>query len=165
MTLPNATLVFLTVMLRKSADSTGPGPDLHFWGSGNLLQTLMKHDLVDNFWLMIYPITWARAKSFLPRHDPAAFKVTESIVGSMRYLMNTSVPAQFKPEQSGNNNLDSLWNCGLRTTESPWSGCKHKAWGVSPGSRQENDQSRERRQPNLRADIKRYGYHPLRGFD
>jgi dihydrofolate reductase len=35
----------------------GEGPDLHIWGSGNLLQTLMKHDLVDNFWLMIYPIT------------------------------------------------------------------------------------------------------------
>jgi dihydrofolate reductase len=35
----------------------GKGPDLHVWGSGNLLQTLIKHDLVDTFWLMIYPIT------------------------------------------------------------------------------------------------------------
>src|ERR1043166_231580 len=33
------------------------GPDLHVWGSGNLLQTLIKHDLVDVFWLMIYPLT------------------------------------------------------------------------------------------------------------
>jgi dihydrofolate reductase len=31
------------------------GPDLHVWGSGNLLQTLMKHDLIDAFWLMTYP--------------------------------------------------------------------------------------------------------------
>src|SRR4029434_631877 len=31
------------------------GPDIHVWGSGNLLQTLMKHNLVDAFWLMIYP--------------------------------------------------------------------------------------------------------------
>ena len=38
------------------------GPDLHIWGSGNLLQTLMKHDLVDNFWLMIYPITLGQGK-------------------------------------------------------------------------------------------------------
>ena len=34
-----------------------PGPDLHVWGSGNLLQTLIQHDLVDAFWLMIYPMT------------------------------------------------------------------------------------------------------------
>ena len=40
----------------------GEGPDLHIWGSGNLLQTLMKHDLVDNFWLMIYPITLGEGK-------------------------------------------------------------------------------------------------------
>src|SRR5687767_636742 len=40
----------------------GEGPDLHIWGSGNLLQTLMKHDLVDNFWLMIYPITLGQGK-------------------------------------------------------------------------------------------------------
>lgn len=28
-----------------------PRPDLHVWGSGHLMQTLMKHDLVDVFWL------------------------------------------------------------------------------------------------------------------
>jgi dihydrofolate reductase len=39
-----------------------PGPDLHVWGSGNLLQTLMKHDLVDVFWLMVYPITLGGGK-------------------------------------------------------------------------------------------------------
>ena len=59
------------------------GPDLHIWGSGNLLQTLMKHDLIDNFWLMIYPITLGEGKRlFAEGTIPAAFKVTESIVGS-----------------------------------------------------------------------------------
>ena len=48
----------------------GPGPDLHIWGSGNLLQTLMKHDLVDNFWLMIYPITLGEGKAVCRGHDP-----------------------------------------------------------------------------------------------
>ena len=61
----------------------GPGPDLHVWGSGNLLQTLIKHDLVDTFWLMIYPITLGSGKRlFADGTMPAAFKVTESIVGS-----------------------------------------------------------------------------------
>jgi dihydrofolate reductase len=60
-----------------------PGPDLNVWGSGNLLQTLMKHDLVDAFWLMIYPITLGVGKRlFADGTIPAAFKVTESHVGS-----------------------------------------------------------------------------------
>ena len=60
----------------------GEGPDLHVWGSGNLLQTLMKNDLVDTFWLMIYPITLGSGKRlFAEGTIPAAFKVTESIVG------------------------------------------------------------------------------------
>jgi dihydrofolate reductase len=59
------------------------GPDLHIWGSGDLLQTLIKHDLVDTFWLMIYPITLGSGKRlFADGTIPAAFKVTESIVGS-----------------------------------------------------------------------------------
>ncbi|MCA1577557.1 MAG: dihydrofolate reductase family protein [Acidobacteria bacterium] len=58
------------------------GPDLHVWGSGNLLQTLIKHDLVDVFWLMIYPITLGAGKRlFADGTIPAAFKVTETIVG------------------------------------------------------------------------------------
>ena len=57
------------------------GPDLHVWGSGNLLQTLIKHDLVDTFWLMIYPVTLGSGKRlFADCTIPAAFKVTESIV-------------------------------------------------------------------------------------
>ena len=59
------------------------GPDLHVWGSGNLIQTLIKHDLVDTFWLMIYPITLGNGKRlFAEGTIPAAFKVTENIVSS-----------------------------------------------------------------------------------
>jgi dihydrofolate reductase len=60
-----------------------PGPDLNVWGSGNLLQTLIKHDLVDTFWLMIYPVTLGVGKRlFAGGTIPAAFKVTESTVSS-----------------------------------------------------------------------------------
>ncbi len=38
------------------------GPDLHAFGSANLVQTLMKHDLVDEFWLKIYPLTLGSGK-------------------------------------------------------------------------------------------------------
>ena len=51
------------------------------WGSGKLLQTLMKNDLVDTFWLMVFPITLGSGKRlFEDGTIPAAFKVTESIV-------------------------------------------------------------------------------------
>ena len=54
-------------------------PDLHLYGSANLLQTLMKHDLVDEFWLKIYPLTLGNGKRlFTDGTIPAAFKVTES---------------------------------------------------------------------------------------
>jgi dihydrofolate reductase len=60
-----------------------PGPDLNVWGSGNLIQTLIKHDLVDAFWLMIYPIMLGVGKRlFAEGTSPAAFKVTESNVTS-----------------------------------------------------------------------------------
>jgi len=59
------------------------GPDLHVYGSANLVQTLIKHDLVDAFWLKIYPITLGGGKRlFADGTIPAAFKVTESTVTS-----------------------------------------------------------------------------------
>lgn len=59
------------------------GPDLHVWGSGSLIQTLIKHDLVDAFWLMVYPLTLGGGKRlFAGGTIPAAFKVTESKVTS-----------------------------------------------------------------------------------
>jgi dihydrofolate reductase len=57
------------------------GPDLHVYGSANLVQTLLEHDLVDEFWLKIYPLTLGSGKRlFAEGTIPAAFKVTESQV-------------------------------------------------------------------------------------
>jgi dihydrofolate reductase len=75
--------VFLSGNIAKKVNEIKqqPGPDLHVYGSGNLVQTLMKHDLVDAFWLKIYPLTLGSGKRlFAEGSIPATFKLTESKV-------------------------------------------------------------------------------------
>ena len=60
---------------------TQDGPELQVYGSGNLIQTLLKHDLVDEFWLKIFPITLGVGKRlFTEGTIPAAFTLTDSKV-------------------------------------------------------------------------------------
>lgn len=55
------------------------GPDLKVYGSGNLVQTLLKNDLVDELWLKIFPVTLAGGKRLFGNGTiPAAFTLTES---------------------------------------------------------------------------------------
>ena len=55
------------------------GPDLQVHGSPNLIQTLLRHDLIDEFWLKLFPITLGTGKRlFAEGTIPAAFKVSES---------------------------------------------------------------------------------------
>jgi dihydrofolate reductase len=64
------------------------GPDLHVYGSANLVQTLMKHDLVDAFWLTILPVTLGGEKRlFAEGTITAAFKLTESTVTSKGVIL------------------------------------------------------------------------------
>jgi dihydrofolate reductase len=74
------------------------GPDLHVFGSANLVQTLLKHDLVDAFWLKIFPITLGAGKKlFADGTIPAAFKVTGSAVTSKEPGARTSPTPQSSP--------------------------------------------------------------------
>lgn len=57
------------------------GSDIKVWGSGELIQLLLKNDLVDELWLMIHPITLGQGKKlFTDGPIPAAFTLIESIV-------------------------------------------------------------------------------------
>lgn len=57
------------------------GPDIQVYGSSVLIQTLLKHDLVDELWLKIFPITLGSGKRlFGDGTIPAAFKLTDSKV-------------------------------------------------------------------------------------
>ena len=57
------------------------GPDIHVFGSADMLQTLFKADLVDALELMIIPVTLGQGKRlFQDGTIPASFKVTKSQV-------------------------------------------------------------------------------------
>ncbi len=57
------------------------GPDLHVYGSGNFIQTLLKNDLADELRLKIFPITLGTGKRlFTEGTIPAAFKLIDGMV-------------------------------------------------------------------------------------
>ncbi len=59
----------------------GSGPKLQVYGSGNFAETLFRHDLVDELWLKIFPITLGKGKRlFAGGTIPAAFKLSASKV-------------------------------------------------------------------------------------
>ena len=56
------------------------GSDLLVSGSGSLVQTLLKHNLVDELWLLIHPLTLGTGKKLFDNGTmPAAFSLIESI--------------------------------------------------------------------------------------
>ena len=55
------------------------GPEIQVHGSGNLIQTLLQHDLVDELWLKIFPVILGVGKRlFAEGAIPAGFKLLES---------------------------------------------------------------------------------------
>lgn len=67
---------------------TEDGPDLQVHGSGNLIQTLLKNDLVDEFWLKIFPITLGKGKRlFSDGTIPSAFTLYDSKVSPMGVIV------------------------------------------------------------------------------
>jgi dihydrofolate reductase len=63
--------------LKELKDEGGPMLQVH--GSSNLIQTLLKNDLVDELWLKTFPVTLGKGKRlFGDGTMPAAFKLLES---------------------------------------------------------------------------------------
>lgn len=62
--------------IKKIKKSDGPNLNVH--GSANMTQTLLKHDLVDELWLLIHPLTLGTGNKLFEKGTiPAAFTLME----------------------------------------------------------------------------------------
>jgi dihydrofolate reductase len=70
----NSTLIKSDVVSEIKKLKEQNGPELQVHGSGNLIQTLLKHDLIDEFRLKIYPVALGKGKRlFAEGTIPASF--------------------------------------------------------------------------------------------
>ncbi|MGE5123746.1 MAG: dihydrofolate reductase family protein [Acidobacteriaceae bacterium] len=64
------------------------GPDLQVHGSSNLIQTLLEHDLVDEFWLKIFPLILGSGKRLFGQGAiPASFTLVDSKISPSGVLV------------------------------------------------------------------------------
>jgi dihydrofolate reductase len=80
------------VFLRNIEDikklKNSEGGDIKIWGSSEIVHLLLKHDLVDEFWLSIHPVVLGKGKRlFDDQAMPAAFKLTESTASPSGVIM------------------------------------------------------------------------------
>ncbi len=73
-----------------------PGQDILVYGSGDLVNTLMEHDLIDEYRLMVYPIVLGKGKRLF---GDGADRTTLELVGTN--IFNTGVVVlSYRPAQS-----------------------------------------------------------------
>ncbi len=69
------------------------GPELQVHGSGNLIQTLLRHGLVDEFRLWVFPVVigWGK-RLFAEGAVPSGLRLVDSKVSTTGVVMGTYVP-------------------------------------------------------------------------
>lgn len=73
--------VFLKSLAEIKKLKNSRGSDIQVHGSGKLIQLLLKHDLVDELWLKIHPLTLRKGKKLFDKGTtPASFTLTENTV-------------------------------------------------------------------------------------
>ena len=77
-----------------AALKSGDGPELQVHGSGNLIQTLMRHNLVDEYRLWIFPVVIGSGKRlFSDGTIPAGLKLVDSTVSTTGVVIGIYEPA------------------------------------------------------------------------
>jgi dihydrofolate reductase len=70
------------------------GPELQVHGSGNLVQTLLQHNLIDKFHLWTFPVVVGSGKRlFADGTSPGGLKLVDTTVSTTGVVIGTYVPA------------------------------------------------------------------------
>jgi dihydrofolate reductase len=94
LTWQNSTLVTGDIVAELKKLKEMDAPDLHVWGSGNLIQTLLNNDLVDRMHILTYPLVIGSGKRlFEAGTKPRGFKMTDSKISTNGVVIATYEPA------------------------------------------------------------------------
>jgi dihydrofolate reductase len=82
------------VVAAVQALKSEPGDELQIWGSGNLLKTLLRHELVDRFRLMTFPLVLGSGRRlFNDGILPATMRLVGLAVTDLGIVIGTYEPA------------------------------------------------------------------------
>jgi dihydrofolate reductase len=100
LTWDNSELITGEVVEKIKKLKNSDGPDLSVWGSSNLIQTLLKHNLIDRMQILTYPMTIGTGKKlFAEGTQPERFKPVDAKITTTGVLFATYEPA--KPLKPG----------------------------------------------------------------
>jgi dihydrofolate reductase len=92
---PNSTLLNGDVAEAVAQLRQQPGKDLNVMGSGELVETLMRHNLIDEYLLFIHPLVLgAGRRLFGDGSPPASLRLVDSTVSTTGVVIAT-----YRPEQ------------------------------------------------------------------
>ena len=101
----NSTVLGPDVVAEVRKLKEGPGNELQVHGSGGLAQTLIAHDLIDEYRLLFFPVVVGSGKKlFNDREKAAALRLISSTTTSTGVIIATYEPAG--PAQYGSYALD-----------------------------------------------------------
>ena len=90
----NSVLIEGDAAVGVAALKTQEGPELQVHGSGNLIQTLLRDNLVDQYRLWIFPLVIGSGKRLFSEGTlPAGLKLVDSVVSTTGVVMATYEPA------------------------------------------------------------------------
>jgi dihydrofolate reductase len=94
---PNSTLLNPDIAGAVAQLKQQPGGDLNVMGSGELIQTLMRHDLIDEYLLLIHPLVLGTGRRlFGDGGPPATLRLVDSTASTTGVLIATYQPKQLE---------------------------------------------------------------------
>lgn len=102
----NSELITGDVVAKIKKLKNTDGPDLWVWGSSNLIQTLLKHHLIDRMYLWIFPLTIGTGKKlFADGTQPECFKLIDGKITSTGIIFATYEPSEPLDTESAQGNI------------------------------------------------------------